>query len=73
MMLMVRLSGVLCMNRRDSGSSVHICPKHPFCYAVDGHRFSLRVTNELVIIDIHYLIFGGYLLVSSLGFKRCKE
>jgi hypothetical protein len=60
----------------DSGSSashVYVCPKHPFRYVAGKHRFSLRYTADYVIIDIHYSIFGGWLLVSSLGFARCKE
>ena len=63
--------------KRDSGSSasnvLHVCPRHPFRYVVGKHRFSLRVTDNLVIIDIHYSLFGGWLLVFSLGFSRCKE
>ena len=60
----------------DSGSSVsqiYVCPKHPFRYVVCKHRFSLRVTDDFVIIDIGFLVFGGWLLVYSLGSKRCKE
>jgi len=60
----------------DSGGSVShisVCPKHPFRYVVDKHKFSLRVVDDLVIIDIRFLIFGGWLLVLSLGFERCKE
>jgi hypothetical protein len=60
----------------DSGSSashVYVCPKHPFRYVVSKHRFSLRYTDDFVIINIHYSIFDGWLLVSSLGFARFKE
>jgi hypothetical protein len=56
-----------------SGSSVShvcVCPKHPFRYVVGKQRFSLRVTDELVIIDIDFLVFGGWLLVHSLCSKR---
>jgi hypothetical protein len=51
---------------------VYVCPEHPFLYVVDGYKFSLRVTDDFVIIDIRFLVFGGYLLVFSLGSERCK-
>ena len=60
----------------DSESSVpylHVCPKHPFRYVAGKHKFSLRVTDDLIIIDIRFLVFDGWLLVSSIGFERCKE
>jgi hypothetical protein len=60
----------------DSGSSashIYVCLKHPFRHVVGKHRFSLRYTEDFVIVDIHYSVFSGWLLVSSLGFVRCKE
>lgn len=61
------------MGSGSSVSHVYVCPKHPFRYVVGKHRFSLRFTNNYVIIDIHYSIFGGWLIVSSIGFARWKE
>lgn len=61
------------MVKRDSDSSVcrvvGVCPKHGACLfscAVGDHKFSLVLRHDgMLVLDIQFLIFGGYLRVVS--------
>lgn len=64
-----------------SGSSaskvLHVCPEHGavmFSCVVGEHKFVLRLTHDgMVVWDIRFLIFGGYLHVFSYGFRVPKK
>jgi hypothetical protein len=64
-----------------SGSSdskvVYVCPKHGACLfrrVVDDHELSVYLRHDgLLVLEIRFLIFGGYLLVYSYGVRVPKK
>jgi hypothetical protein len=64
-----------------SGSSAsrvfHVCPKHGarlFDYVVDEHKFSVFLKHDgMLVLEVRFLIFGGYLVVFSYGVRLPKK
>ena len=63
----------MAMGNGSAVSHIHVCPNHPFQCILGRHRFSLRHTDDFVIVDIHCSIFGCWVRTFSIGFRRCRE
>jgi hypothetical protein len=66
------------MGSDSSASKVFpVCPKHgAFLYScvVDDHKFSLRLRHDgVLVLEVRFLIFGGYLVVFSYGVRLSKK